>query len=286
MATLHVYETAGEIWEHALTSLLDSGVATAPRHDATVERLGVTYELRNPRENIIVNNARKLNYRFMVAEWLWIAFGRDDVKTIAAYNSKITEFSDDGISFNGNYGRPIYQQLPYVIHKLATDPMTRQAIIQIYRMPERPTKDIPCTLSMQFLLRNNRLAMLVNMRSSDVWLGLPYDIFNFTRLGEGVAALLRNRLHNQHIRFYNFVLSLASSHLYDRNRKAAEEAAQWSTTTIQSPSLPDWPCDDLEKVLVTTSPSHVPSVSPWKEYGMALCSPSFGDALAWLGEVQ
>ena len=33
---------------------------------------------------------------------------------------------------------------------------------------------------MQFILRNGKLDLIVTMRSNDIWLGLPYDLFNFT----------------------------------------------------------------------------------------------------------
>ena len=48
-------------------------------------------------------------------------------------------------------------------------------------------KDIPCTVSLQFLIRENKLHLFVNMRSNDVFLGLPHDIFCFTMIQEIIA---------------------------------------------------------------------------------------------------
>jgi thymidylate synthase len=56
------------------------------------------------------------------------------------------------------------------------------------------------------------------MRSSDVWLGVPYDVFNFSMLAHLVCGLL-----NEHRKFDNAVkpgqlfLTAASSHLYETN---------------------------------------------------------------------
>ena len=66
---------------------------------------------------------------------------------------------------------------------LKNDPSTRQAVIHIKEarnLIDYPTKDLNCTIALQFILRNNKLDLIVTMRSNDVWLGLPYDLFNFT----------------------------------------------------------------------------------------------------------
>jgi thymidylate synthase len=50
--------------------------------------------------------------------------------------------------------------------------------------------DKPCTLSLQFLLRDDKLQLSVMMRSQDIILGTPYDIFMFSELQRTVARLL------------------------------------------------------------------------------------------------
>jgi len=79
--------------------------------------------------------------------------------------------------------------------------------------------DIPCTVSWQFLIRNNALDMVCTMRSNDVWLGMPYDVFVNTT----IQAFLAHKLDVQLGRYYHQVGSL---HLYDRNAKAAYEAIE------------------------------------------------------------
>ena len=295
MSEFYRAASAAELWRHAIDGLLETGHAVSPRDQETVERTGVIYELSNPRANIIISNARNLNYQFMVAEWLWMAYGRDDVNTIAQYNSQIAKFSDDGITFNGNYGVPIARQMPYVMDKLRSDTASRQAIIQIYSQPMRPTKDVPCTLSLQFILRGFYLQMLVAMRSSDVWLGLPYDIFNFTQIGEGVAAKLRQCI-DPRIHFNKMLLTLGSSHLYERNREGAEAVMLEWPRGHTSPVLPEWPPVWLEEILVTCrsskyeppqprkgAPIHLGM--PWLEYGNALLAESWSDALTILASL-
>ena len=231
-----------EVWHQLLNALFHNGERVGPRGEGTSERTGVSLELYNPRMNILVDKTRNPQYRFMVAEWLWIWFGRDDVKTISRFNPHIVQFSDDGQRFTGAYGPPVKQQWPRILKKFADDPETRRAVIEIPR-PSGPTKDEPCTLSLQFLCRLGRLDCIVTMRSSDVWLGLPYDVFNFSMLQNILAGQLGADIGTLR-------LQLGSSHLYDRDRdKAKEVLAACDSTTICSPRLGGAPPAALEHVL-------------------------------------
>ena len=50
--------------------------------------------------------------------------------------------------------------------------------------------DLPCTRTIQFLLRSGHVDAVVYMRSNDAIWGLPYDIFLFTMLQEMLAVEL------------------------------------------------------------------------------------------------
>jgi hypothetical protein len=56
----------------------------------------------------------------------------------------------------------------------------------------------------------NTLNVIVNMRSSDLWLGLPYDIFNFSMIGLAMAAEVDAAPGS--IRMH-----LGSAHIYEKN---------------------------------------------------------------------
>ncbi len=178
---------------------------------------------------------RKLNYQFMAAEFLWIFCGRDDVEMISYYNKNIAQFSDDGKTFFGAYGPRWRGQIEAVVENLRRDPNSRQGVVSIWRpeaiQPIHTTcgegsecddlnclgvsRDVPCTLSMQYMIRNGRLEAGVVMRSSDAWLGLPYDIFNFSMLMRAVAAELN-------VQPGSLTMYIGSSHLYERNLEEAK----------------------------------------------------------------
>ncbi len=230
----------GELWRDLLGDIIEGGVLTTPRKQRCFELENV--QLVAPMEfNVLVSHIRKPNYRFMVAEWLWISGGFSDVASIARYNSVISQFSDDGQTLYGAYGKRWNNQRAFVLNTLNRDPETRQAIVNLWTPNPPLSKDIPCTLTWQFLIRDNKLNMTVNMRSSDAWLGLPYDWFVFSQIGNEVAQEFE-------IPRGTLTLNLTSSHLYERDIEKAKEVVNHYDykhmqpiypATLRSPALTD-----------------------------------------------
>jgi thymidylate synthase len=211
-------------WFHQLVSICDEGERVAPRGLPTLELIHSTVHVKL-KQSVLCCPARKLNYRFMAAEAYWILTGDDTVAGIAPYNSHIAQFSDDGKKFAGAYGPRVKDQLTWVIDQLIDDPDTRHAGLVIWRDKPAPSRDIPCTVAIWFTIRDNHLDVHVFMRSSDVWLGLPYDIFNFSMLGWVVMGKLNQyRLDSSDVLLLQpgaLHLTMVSSHLYESNFEAA-----------------------------------------------------------------
>jgi len=218
----------------------------------------------------------------MVAEWLWIQCGRNDVSTIAQYNPNIAAFSDDGVVFAGAYGAPIAEQWARVRDTLRNDHNTRQAVFQIYRPPTGPTKDVPCTIALQFLIRDEKLNVIATMRSSDVWLGLPYDFFNFTMLANAMSAEVGVELGEA-------VMQLGSSHLYASDEERAKETISWKgdgPVTITSPQFIESVPSQMEDALMTPSILQLGLKTPWAQYANVLRSVNQTSALTQLMELN
>jgi len=225
-------------WLEALSSLLAFGAKVSPRGASTLEYPHATWCVDSRRPVLRVPE-RKLSYQFMVAEAFWILTGDNRVATIAPFNRRISDFSDDGETFFGAYGPRIADQLPYVICKLVADPCTRQAGLTIWRENPPPTKDVPCTVAVFFSIRDKKLHGHVFMRSSDVWLGIPYDVFNFSMLIHYVCALYNNAVVvGDQVEPGLLYLTAASSHLYDSNYEAAQQLTRLPNATLPQPRTP------------------------------------------------
>lgn len=212
-------QTLDRAWFDALEMIMNFGSLASPRGKATKEILQrtVTVDMRYP---VLTYPDRALSYQFMAAEAYWILTGDNTVAGIAPYNKHIANFSDDGHTFFGAYGPKIVDQLPHVVNTLLRDPESRQAGMTLWRENPPQTKDVPCTIAIFAMIRHSRVNLHVFMRSSDVWLGLPYDIFNFSMLGHLICC----QLNENHRPIYvpgNVWLTAASMHAYETNFEQA-----------------------------------------------------------------
>ena len=153
------------------------------------ELIGVNLILTNPKRRFLENANRKLKLYYAIGEFIWYMRGSNSLEEIQYYAPSMSQFSDDGSTLQGAYGPKIVTQIDKLITLLRHDKGTRMAVLPIYSASElgKDSKDIPCTLTLEFLIRANKLHLIVNMRSNDIFLGLPYDIFSFTMIQEYIA---------------------------------------------------------------------------------------------------
>lgn len=207
-------------WFELVIKLCSQGSSEKPRGLATNELLGVqtVVDMKQP---LLTLSSRNLSYKFALAEAYWIISGDNSVAGINPFNKNIHKFSDNGVSFFGAYGPKIVEQISYACDALIKDKHSRQSVINIWRENPSYSKDVPCTLSVQFIIRNDQLYCIDTMRSSDVWLGLPYDVFNFSMLSAYIVLKLRHKYSN--LQLGNLILNAGSQHIYDTNIDAANK---------------------------------------------------------------
>lgn len=275
---VNLFTTLGAAWIQLLKEITTEGRIVSPRGRDTKELIGVSLKVRHSRKNLIVHPVRKLSAKFAVAEWLWISAGRNDVQTMRHYSSRIAEFSDNGDTFAGAYGPRIGFQIPWIMSQLQADPDTRQAVAVVWTPNPASSRDIPCTLTWQLLRRGPLLHAIVTMRSSDAWLGLPYDFFNFSMLTAELAGGLGLDLGS-------VTFNLGSSHLYRENWDAAREVIDQADQLelIEAPALPGRApaaliLDLAEVERVTRIPGDMLPEEPWLTYVSALSCGSEGAA--------
>ena len=260
-----IADTHDELLREVLVVILDGGTV-APRGSRTRELLVPRLVLTNPRARLLASSARAADYGFAVGEFLWYLSGRDDLATMAYYNRRMPSFSDDGVTLNSAYGAMIWgaasdasrihrssariDQWDVAVRTIVGDLDTRRAVIAIDDKEFHYSadgvgivpsgRDVPCTLTMQFLVREGRLHLHVNMRSNDVFWGMAYDIFSFTLLQELMLGELRD--HGLDIELGWYYHTVGSLHLYvDRHeataRKIIEERVE---ATPMDPLGDDW----------------------------------------------
>lgn len=190
-----VAKTADELFDKVIEELQQHSIDDA---SMAYEIINANLQLTDPTRNTMCECIRKMPIRYAIGELLWYNSRNITWKAIEPFSKFWKQLSDDGEHVNSNYGWCIHDKYTFdqwemVKQLLTKSPNSRQAVIHIKEPRDvirRPTKDLNCTLTLQFLIRENKLDMIVNMRSNDAWLGLPYDVFNFTCMQIQMAMAL------------------------------------------------------------------------------------------------
>ncbi|EKN3946276.1 TPA: thymidylate synthase [Yersinia enterocolitica] len=225
-------------------AILADGVWNDPTKGENLEILGVYLILTDPIRRISRTESRSKMISCL-GELLWYLSAQNDLVFIQHFIPHYKEFAESDGRIHGGYGprlfrmRGLYNQLENVIRLLQEKKPTRRAVIQLFDasdlMPESPEQkeyaDIPCTISLQFIVRSEELHLFVCMRSNDAFKGLTHDVFAFTMLQEFVARLLGCKLGHYH----HFVSSM---HLYKADFEkveALQKEGYMSTLPVMEP---------------------------------------------------
>lgn len=212
------YDLPAEAYVDVVQRVFTEGYCTNPRGMETRELLNVQINIEQPSWVPFSVPDRGLNERIAIVEILSL-IGQTPTDALARYSAgALANFHDAGIAY-GSYGARLRGQLTNVVRTLMVDPNSRRAVMTIYHGPAdlcQDTKDIPCTLTAQFLIRDGALYTRVNMRSNDVWLGLPYDLMQFCALHCAMAQVMD-------VEVGPYCHAVGSLHLYGAHYDRAEQ---------------------------------------------------------------
>lgn len=264
----------------ALYQLSIDGVHRGSRNgDVIMFKEPVTTVYRKPTERVMFWGERDANPFFHLFESLWMLAGRRDVAYLSQFNSRISDYSDDGLIFHGAYGYRWFHwfrvnQITRIISMLRKNPDDRRAVLSIWDggvdLLLANGKDVPCNISAVFnITHESKLDMIVYNRSNDmIWGCYGANAVHFSILQEymascigvevGVYRQVSNNLH-------------AYEAVYNKVKQLADEATDgftinWSDSPYQrkdvtpfplmSSSKDDWN-DDLNHFLNQTNTNYI-----------------------------
>jgi thymidylate synthase len=233
-------KTLDDLLRYALQSIEKYGEPVRASKGRTSEVRGVVLELTNPRARLSRTESRGKIFS-CIGELCWYLKGTNRTAFVAHYIPAYRKSSEQGLVYGG-YGPRLFkswkgvQQFENLIYLLKRRPTSRQAVLQLFDSTDlaEPHEDVPCTCTLQFLIRGGKLHLVVYMRSNDVVKGLPHDIFCFTMLQEMVARIMSVELG-----IYKHCVG--SLHLYDTDKSKAESFMRegWQSTKSAMPPMPD-----------------------------------------------
>ena len=162
---------------------------------------------------------RKMYPHIAAAEAAWMLMGTQDAEFINNIAPKLwSKFTENGIIVSA-YGYRIrhhfssMDQINKALYMLRKEPSSRQNIICLWDPALDavfPQKNVPCIVMVTLNVdpSSNRLAMHVYIRSSDLILGLPYDIMCYSFLHHAICNSVDNLLPG------SLSLILSNQHVY------------------------------------------------------------------------
>jgi thymidylate synthase len=218
--------------------VLEFGSETAPRGMKIKELISYNIAIESGKNQIIQSKGRKLNYAFQLMEKMSFVSGKEIPDILCVYNTKYGKYKNEETGrYDGDYSVRIsgdrhpltnLNQLEWVYDTLKKDRDSRQAVITIRdQRDQRPTKDHPCTLSLQFFIRDNKLHLITTMRSNDAFISFfGYDTMNFTFIQNVLAAWLE-------IEVGTYYHNVGSMHIYESHFESAEHFVNNEVGTIK-----------------------------------------------------
>lgn len=199
-----------QLYFKILEDLWYDGEEVIPRGFKCKELINYNFILEDSNDNIITLEGFKTNINYAEVEYKWYCSGDNKINFDSLIKKIWEKYSDDGITAASGYGKQIFSQWRWIINELKQDKDSRRCVINI-NLPQHKnhiSKDIPCTVSFQILIRNNKLIWITTMRSNDVVKGLRNDIYCFTKLQQRLA----NELN---VKVGKYIHNVGSIHLYE-----------------------------------------------------------------------
>lgn len=244
------HENFDYIYKEALALLLSSLTThVTSTKGENYEMRNILVELTNIENNRIdftstlYPNRQKSYDRYLSKELEWYLEGcRDELNYKNSPAPKVWKrYADQKGKIVSNYGHMILRKVQTFGNKkskrkrdtsfnrclnlLKENPFTRNAVMH-YNLPEHiydGAKDIPCTMSAQVFIRENKLHMTVFQRSSDIYTGLPYDVPWHCELMKKFIFELNGKKRKDKLTAGTLALFIGSMHLYTSDFQKATQ---------------------------------------------------------------
>ena len=200
MSTLTINcDSLNEGYQYLINAIrLTSQQSTGRQQGAIHELLDVELVLSDPRKSVLSLPIRNMSRRYAAGELLCYIRGTNKKEDFAFYSKSWNKLANPDGTINSAYGYRMFHMIDnsdvpqstenrfhYALTQLLENPETKNAVIMLRDdsdIDPEHQKDRCCTLCLCFNIRDGKLNCRTIMRSQDLWLGLPYDVFCFTRL--------------------------------------------------------------------------------------------------------
>jgi thymidylate synthase len=169
---------------------------------------------------------RKTWPKTAAAEIAWFLLGRKDVDFIRSYAPIWDKFVEEdgqtveaayGYRWRNHFGR---DQIDDAIKTLVSNKTDRRVFISAWDPGVDglgvPSKNVPCPVGFTLSITDDKLNSTLLIRSSDVFVGLPYDVMGHALLMTAILASIRHEsVSHGRLQLGKMHVTLAHPHLYE-----------------------------------------------------------------------
>ncbi|MNF79401.1 Thymidylate synthase [compost metagenome] len=236
-----------------LTDVITNGVIKGDRTGTGTRAVFARQFRHNLADGFPLLTTKKLHFKSIANELIWMLSGNTNVKWlndngVSIWDEWATEEGDLGPVYGQQWtawptkdGRTI-NQIDYMVETLKTNPNSRRILFHGWNVEYLPDERQspqenarnglqalpPCHLLYQAFVHERHLSMQLYIRSSDVFLGLPYNT--------AALALLTHMLAQQcDLIPHEIIVTTGDTHAYSNHMEQIQE--QLSRTPKQLPQL-------------------------------------------------
>ena len=178
---------------------------------------------------------KQVFFKSAVDEILWIM--QKQSNNVKDLNSKIWDSwsSEDG-SIGKAYGYQVkkYKQIDKLIDSLKNNPQDRRMIINLWNVEDLEEMNLqPCCLMSIWDVTDDKLNLWVHQRSSDVPLGLPFNVTQYAVLQSMIA-------HCTDLKPGTMDWSIKDAHIYENQVEGIKEQIERGETLEDLPAPELW----------------------------------------------
>lgn len=197
-----------------LRKILSQGTKIPSRNGITIQVSNNTISADCSNGRLPILTTKKVNYKAAIIELVWFLQGHANVKFLHDHSVHIWDQWSD---YMGDLG-PIYgvqwrKQFDNIINQAISDPFSRRLLIDSWNIYDLPFMRLPpCHYAYQIINYPTDYAihtdLVVNMRSNDVFIGLPFNLVNYSVLLHYICSLIGTLPRTLYI-------NTAASHIYE-----------------------------------------------------------------------
>ena len=172
---------------------------------------------------------------YLLGELSWYMSGNLKPDFIIKYSKFWSRLLNKNGTLNSNYGYHVFYKkvnasetaFQWCVNQLKNDVNSRQAII-LYNQDKffnHQNKDFICTQLQHFIIRDNKLINLVYIRSSDIILGLTYDIPWWSLVQQQLFLTLKKKYSK--LQLGDLVVHGGSFHYYQNKHQLIQNIIQY-----------------------------------------------------------